>query len=350
MHIKRFKGSDVKETMGMVKNEFGDDALILSTRKIRGGVVEIVAAVDYDLEGTAKVDIKGRSDEAVLEEGASLERELAELREFLWMVLAQGRGAFGEVFLKLEQEMIKNGIDKRLAKKILIHTFRTISKDKAMDMAYLKSFVKKRLISNIEVKDPLKDRAVISFVGPVGSGKTTTIAKLAALHAIRGKRRIALITMDTYRIGAPEQLRIYGRIMGVPVEVASTPRDVSRVIDRHRDKELILIDTPGWSRQNTSYMKELKNLAMMNDAIRFNLVLGSDTKDEALYECVRGFKGLPVDSLTFTKLDESKVYGSIVNVTLIARKPIAYFTDGQRVPEDIECASKEKLSVIFMPS
>jgi flagellar biosynthesis protein FlhF len=210
--------------------------------------------------------------------------------------------------------------------------------------------MKEKITEKIRVSDPLDKKAVVTFVGPTGVGKTTTIAKLAAVHALKRKKRVALLTMDTYRIAAAEQLKVYGRIIGAPVEVARNAGELARHISSHRDKDIILIDTAGRNPRNRAHMEEIAAIERISPDIKFNLVLSAQTRDEGLYDCVRSYGNHSIDSLTFTKLDEGRIYGPILNTMLLARKPVAYLTNGQNVPDDIEIATKQRLVKYFMPN
>lgn len=376
MRIKSFMGPTVKEALRMVKAEFGEQALILSNKR-QGTGYEVVAAVDYDLRETVAVDLKRVANEkpAVVAgpanrpqaqpKGAArvepsgdalaseLKKELKELRELKDLCLsfvARSGNPVSEVFTRLEENLVANGVDKRLARKILMTTLSGVTKEKTADIMYLKTRMKKNVYERISTKDPLSSRGAVAFVGPEGVGKTTTIAKLAALHALRGKKKVALLTMDTYRIAAAEQLKVYGRLIGVPVDVARDSRELRNYMTSHRDKDLILIDTAGRSQRDTARMHELRQIADSCPEMKLNLVLNSQSRDEAIYESIKGFGELPIDSLSFTRLDEGTSHGSILNAMALSKKPVAYLSTGSRVPEDIETASKERLLGFFMPN
>lgn len=374
MHIKRFTGATVKEAMRMIKADLGENALILSSKRASSGLYEVVAAVDYDLtrpidlnisDGTFRNGSGGRGPAAEAKQASApasgvsdelspaIKKELDELKdlkEFWRLLISQSRIPATEIFTKLEEEFTRNGIDRRLTQKVLMSAFRSVAGANASDIGYLKSYMKKKVSEKISVKDPLAAKGVVAFVGPAGVGKTTTVAKLAAMHAIKRKRKVALLTMDTYRIAAAEQLRVYGKVIGVPVEVAKTSKELASYIGVHRDKDLILIDTAGRSARDEAQMKHLDEVARISPSMRFNLVLSSQTRDDSLYEAVRGFGRVPIDSLTFTKLDEGAVRGPIINTAILASRPVAFLTNGQRVPEDIEVATKDRLLNFFMPN
>lgn len=366
MRIKRFAGVNVREAMKAVKEEFGENALILGTKRLGAGLHEVVAAIDYDLSSPVTLDL-GRGEGDVKASGtgnaakdggadvlaAELKNELRELRELKRLcmaVVSRSENPVSDVFRRLEDNLAANGIDRRLARKILLNTLGGVAKEKASDIAYLKSRIREKVYANISVADPLSQKGVVAFVGPSGVGKTTTIAKLAALNALRKKRSMALVTMDTYRIAAAEQLRIYGRLMGVPVDVAKDPGELRALLGVHSDKDLVLVDTAGRSQKDQARMKELEELASASPSIRFNLVLSSQTRDEAMYDAVRGFSAIPIGSLSFTRLDEGEAHGPILNAMMLARKPVAYLSTGARVPEDLEPASRENLVKFIMPN
>jgi flagellar biosynthesis protein FlhF len=232
---------------------------------------------------------------------------------------------------------------------ILIKSCSRLTDEKVSDRAEIQTEIKRRVSRALKVEDPLTDGTVMAFVGPTGVGKTTTIAKLAAIHALKKKKRVALITFDNYRIAAVEQIKIYGKLIGAPVELAKDPMELSRLIRSHADKDLILIDTAGRDSSNKAHIGELQVLSELEPNVKFNLVLSAQMRDTSLYNSVRNFSIINIDSLTFTKLDESDVYGPIFNTMVLAGKSLAYLTNGQRVPEDIEVATKERLLDIFLP-
>ncbi|OGP15061.1 MAG: flagellar biosynthesis protein FlhF [Deltaproteobacteria bacterium GWA2_54_12] len=389
MRIKSFTGPSVREALKLVKAEFGEHSLILSNKRLATGLYEVVGAVDYDLTGSVAVDLKAASNRSgsagqggktssvnETPKGASSRdsgrdsgqafsqatgtsmaaelkkelKELSELKDLCVSFVTRSGSPVSDVFNKLEENLVKNGVDKRLARKILMNTLSGATKEKTADIMYLKACMRKKVYERIKVKDPLAARGVVAFVGPEGVGKTTTIAKLAAHHALKGKKRMALLTMDTYRIAAAEQLKVYGKLIGVPVEVARDIRELKSFMSSHRDKDLLLIDTAGRGQKDASRMNELKLLADECPEMKFNLVLNSQTRDESMYESVKGFGALPIDSLSFTRLDEGSAHGSILNAMVLAQKPIAYLSTGSRVPEDIETASRERLLSFFMPN
>jgi len=183
---------------------------------------------------------------------------------------------------------------------------------------------------------------VIALIGPTGVGKTTTIAKLAAQHALVQKKPVGLITMDTYRIAAVDQLKSYARIIGIPIEVVHNQAEIGPALARLAGCSLILIDTAGRSQKNVMQVSELKSLV---DAAKCetHLVLAASTRERDLLDQVERFSGAGVDRLIFTKLDETITCGTLFNMATTTGIPLSYLADGQKVPEDIEVATADGL-------
>jgi flagellar biosynthesis protein FlhF len=189
---------------------------------------------------------------------------------------------------------------------------------------------------------------VIAVVGPTGVGKTTTIAKLAALYALERGVKVALVTTDNFRVGAVEQLATYAKIMDLPLEVVANAQELSAALAKHGDKDLVLIDTAGRSPKDAERLDELKGFLESHPGIETHLCVCATTRARELDDTVASFAKLPLAKLLFTKLDESESFGSIVEVHLKHRLPVSYLTTGQKVPEDIEVATGKKLASLVV--
>ena len=185
---------------------------------------------------------------------------------------------------------------------------------------------------------------IIALVGPTGVGKTTTTAKLAAMYALNRGNKVALITMDIFRVGAVEQLKTYSRIMGIPLEVASTPKELEKAVEKHSACDLIFIDTAGRSHKDKEKLDEMKNFLEDKIPMEVYLCLSATTKDRELEEILNRFRVFQISKVVFTKIDECESVGNMVNLLMKDNLQIAYFTTGQRVPEDIEIATPAKLA------
>jgi flagellar biosynthesis protein FlhF len=375
MQIKRFRAETAGKALMMAKDEFGLDAVILSTKKVKdsgisqagvkGPLVEVVAAIDFDNEkqpysGAEKArdfsppgkfekilgeDIQNKKMESLEEEMRGLKRMVSFIaREVQRDKLSKLSGQD----LSLYQDLVGRGLHSSLAYKLIRKSLPLSLKGDIGREDNIRMNVKGLLSNCIEeaklVERGKKKQKVVALIGPTGVGKTTTLAKLAALHAFEKKEKVAILTLDTFRIGAAEQLKVYGKIMGLPTAVVSNREDIKRYVMNNSDKELVLLDTTGRNYRDEYHMKELMAINELKIPIKFNLVLSLTTRDKELIETAKRFIRLPVESLIFTKLDESESYGTMLNVVAAATMPISYFTAGQRVPEDIELATPDKLT------
>ena len=249
----------------------------------------------------------------------------------------------------LAQELVKSGVSTELIRKIL-DTLTTLPVEGGSQT--LKSRLGEALGRLIKFAGTLKLRIssprIIALVGPTGVGKTTTTAKLAAMYALNRGNKVALITLDIFRVGAVEQLKTYSRIMGIPLEVASTPKELEKAVEKHSACDLIFIDTAGRSHKDKEKLDEMKNFLENKIPIEVYLCLSATTKDRELEEILNRFKIFQISKVVFTKIDESESFGNMVNLLMKDNLQIAYFTTGQRVPEDIEVATSAKLADMIL--
>lgn len=259
--------------------------------------------------------------------------------------------ALPEALLLLEEELKNEGIESGLLKDLLDAVAPAASAGETLEA--LRGLFKESLLRSVHCTGPLRMRKngprILALVGPTGVGKTTTAAKLAASFALRREAtKVALITLDNFRVGAIEQLRTYSKIMGIPLEVASTPTELERAIESHGDKDLIIIDTAGRSPKDQEKLDELHAFLGSYATIEIHLCLSATTRDRELKEIVARFGLLPIKRVIFTKLDESESYGCIVNTHFRDKFQLSYFTTGQRVPEDLELASPRKVAELVV--
>lgn len=216
------------------------------------------------------------------------------------------------------------------------------------DAAYMKARVIELLESEIKVSGPIATEAgkcrVVALVGPTGVGKTTTIAKLAANYRLREKRRVGLITVDTYRVAAVEQLRTYADIIDLPMEVVATPREMREAVARMSHLDLILMDTAGRSPRDEVRIQELKSMLSEAEADEVHLVLSSAAGAKSLVSTAEKFAGVGATAIVLTKLDEAHSLGHLASLVRNCPLPVSYLTDGQNVPDDIQIAKRDEMA------
>ncbi|MBI3579199.1 MAG: flagellar biosynthesis protein FlhF [Ignavibacteriales bacterium] len=185
---------------------------------------------------------------------------------------------------------------------------------------------------------------VVALIGPTGVGKTTTIAKLSSVNKLLTHKDVALISADTYRIGAIEQLRTFAAIANIPMEVVYEPSEVQQAIEKFKSKDIVFLDTVGRSQRSTDDIADLKEFLQAAQPDEIHLVLNPSASFKALSEIVKKFKPLNPNRLLFAKLDEAPTFGSILNVLHEHRLPVSYVTNGQMVPDDILIAESSQLA------
>lgn len=189
---------------------------------------------------------------------------------------------------------------------------------------------------------------VIALIGPTGVGKTTTLAKLSATCCLHGNKRVAMITTDTYRLAATDQLQRYADILGVSLEIVYTPEEMQQAIERHQDVDVIFVDTAGRSQKNLEQMSDLKRFLEAASPAQVHLLLSATTKYDDLMDVITRFELVPLSSLIITKTDESNSFGALWSLLRDVPLPVSYLTTGQNVPEDIEKATPERLARLFV--
>lgn len=196
----------------------------------------------------------------------------------------------------------------------------------------------------IESTDILERGGVVALVGATGVGKTTTIAKLAARYALRhGSERVAMVTTDSYRIAAHEQLRTYGRILDIPVRIANTHDELVEALKLLSDRDLVLVDTAGMSQRDIRLSQQFQMIKNSTPDIKTYLVLSATTHRAGLREIAKAFGEVKLDGCILTKLDETTSLGGALSAVIEHDLPVAYVSDGQRVPEDIHIARGHSL-------
>jgi flagellar biosynthesis protein FlhF len=356
MKIKRYFAPDIRQAIRMVRDEQGPDAVIISNRSIDGGV-EIVAAVDYEAllsdlginrgkaaAGSVPAPAAVVAGEAPDPAIGDMRRELKSLRGLLenqltdlaWGEMGRRHPQRTLLLRRLRELGLSAGMCRRIA--------HDVAEDADFDRAWRDALAV--LAHNLPVTndDILVHGGVVALVGPTGVGKTTTVAKLAARCILRhGARSVALVTTDGERIGAQEQLRVYGKILGAPVHFARDADALRGVLAEVRSHRLVLIDTAGMGQRDIRLSAQLNLLRTTPTPVRSCLVLSAAAQFAALEETVRAFSPAAPQSCIVTKVDETTSLGGVLSVAARHRLPFGYVSDGQRVPEDLRPARSHTL-------
>ncbi len=336
----------MQEAVASLRLEYGSDAVILHTTQKRRWLwgrlgpkrYEVLGAIDPNFK-RAQADTRPRAPE----HAAASEDNYK-----------QGASRFdpsmSEAVQSLYGRLVRRDIPKDVAQGLLKDTLTRLPKqdwnDEGKIWIRLGSLVAERVVT-VDPWEFSGDQRIVVLIGPTGVGKTTTIAKIAANFSLVGAKNVGLITVDTYRIAAVEQLKTYAEIIGIPVQVAYSPRELKDSIARMADRDLILIDTAGRSQNNYLQMGELKNYLEGIDA-EIHLVISATTKSSDVDEIVKAFGQVSIDRVIITKLDETTTYGVVLQTCERTNAPLSFVTTGQGVPEDIEVATNEKIAQLIL--
>ena len=358
MKIRRYMASNEQEAYLKVKMDLGNEAVILNMRKIkRKGwlnffkppLVEVLASLDEE-EDIKKTEV----DE---EKISSLENKVKDMEGMLdkickqmseKLVAVESIDKTEKIYDVIIENMKQNDVDDEVINDI-VESLKKQGLEENSNVNEIFMMFRKEIIrklnqsSSITVEDGKKPK-VIMFLGPTGVGKTTTLAKIAANFMIREKKKVGLITADTYRIAAVEQLKTYSEIMGAPVTVIYSPNEIKDAIKKNEESDLILIDTPGKSHKNKKHFDEIKDLVAHANADEIYLLISASTKMKDCREILKAYSFMKDYKLIFTKVDETESLGIVLNVVNSTGKRLSYFTTGQSVPDDIEVINVDQLS------
>ena len=383
MNVRKFTASTSRGAWSLVREALGPDAVILSNRAIDGGV-EILALAGEDMaslaepmveraaisettlaslvphhklaqsaqpaplaltSNTANADQRADKVEISTAELNSMMSEIRSMRGMLEIQLSelawndpQKREPVKSTVLR---EMLAAGFSASLARYLIARLPAGASNQSGME--WIKSILTRNLTIGDE-NEILEKGGVYALVGPTGVGKTTTTAKLAARCVMRhGPSKLALITTDGYRIGGYEQLRIYGKILGVMVHSVKDESDLRIALDELKGKHTVLIDTVGVSQRDQMVADQIAMLAGAGDQVKRLLCLNATSTGETLNEVVRSYMGNGLAGCILTKLDEAATIGSALDVVIRQKLNLYYVANGQRVPEDLHVANQQYL-------
>lgn len=252
----------------------------------------------------------------------------------------------------LYRDLVARGVSFQHASTLVLDIHAHLSGDQLVNRGLLHDRLRGILGGMLTVNQPLLSPGIpqktVILVGPSGVGKTTTIAKLAAHYQMEQRRSVTLVTLDTHRVAAVEHLKMYAHTLDLPLEIVLTRREVRECLTRHREKDLILVDTGGRNSMDPSYIDEFRKVPAQDRPVETHLVLAATTREQDLSAATRQFSRCPVDRLLFTKLDEASGVGSLLTLHQQTCIPLSYFSVGPRVPDDIEPATPDRLTDMLL--
>lgn len=290
----------------------------------------------------------------------SLERDIEQLKSMVVELAtgastkddAEGSQDLSAELVRTMQDLVSAGVEKKFARSIIKQVSFDLSSLDKYDEQVILDRIAVHMMEDIKVSDLLdgvgaqagkSESTILALVGPTGVGKTTTIAKIASLGILEKKLRVGLINLDSYKVAAADQLATYAKIMNVPFRSVNNRDELTQAIYDFSSLDLVLIDTTGRSQKDQESLLQLRHMLASVQNVQNVLLVSATTKDSDMNEVVSRFKIFSPIGLVFSKLDETSVYGCIYNVQKRTELPLLYFTVGQRVPEDIEKASAERV-------
>jgi flagellar biosynthesis protein FlhF len=362
MQIKKYIALTLKDAMDQLKNELGSEAVVLSTRVIPGEPdskitkqYEVLAGIENSPE--KKADKPKLFDKIIDDNTSDTIEELKNLKDKVFprserlkreMVIKKSVGEKPKIaniasrLKEIKEDLLVKEIYPSLTNKIIEQISGQVDfiKSNNLENHVVSTIASLLHTSNFEVKKK-GNQKVVALVGPTGVGKTTCIAKLALISKIFHKLDIGIITLDTFRLGAIDQLKIFAEISNVDMLVCYEADDLPKILNKFKKKDLVFIDTAGRSQNNITTINEIKKSLAQLDINEIFLVLSSTSSTRNLLDVIKKFQPLKFNGLIFTKLDEAAAFGSILNVCSKVEVPIKFLTNGQVIPDDIIAADDE---------
>jgi len=317
-----------------------------------GALLSLQADVDSLREELSVLGRRPRADAAV-----ALERDVRALTGKLDQLLAQtaafDRWQLAPALRVLHAHLEALDLDAQLAARLLAFLQEKLDAGTLVpgqERAALREVVARTVRVALDLAENGNGQRVVALVGPTGVGKTTTVAKLAARFALQRERRVGLITLDTFRIGAVEQLKTYANITGVPLRVALDAAGFSDAMAQFSDRDIVLVDTAGQSPRDEESLAELLTLFPPGVAVEVHLVLSVTTRSRDLERILRHYAPVKASRLLLTKLDETSCHGPLFGLPVTSRLPLSYLTTGQNVPDDLEVATPQRVAEYLLPA
>ena len=380
MDVRTYRAPTMQEALLMFRRDLGPSASVLHTRELYGSRLLrwIPGLRQIEVMASAQVNVPSRMPPRAAEPEVTppqpqpqpravqtemspardrardqMQGRLDELHSMVESLCRQSRGPasneMSESLFRIYTDLIDADVSEELARE-LVEGLRgsPVVDDPLLARAHLARTLESRIRASGPIRlEPGRAR-VVALVGPTGVGKTTTIAKLAANFRLREKKRVGLITVDTYRIAAVEQLRTYADIIDLPMLVVSTPREMRDAVQQMAGLDLVLIDTAGRSPKDDVKIQELRALLAEADADEVHLVLAAVAGASTLARTAERFAEVGTTALVLTKLDEATGLGNLLPLIGSSELPLSYLTDGQNVPDDIAPADSRRLARLVL--
>ncbi len=361
MRTEKIIAGSLQEAVEELKKTYGENAVVLSSRiikKHRWGflpffkttLLEITVGIpeEGDFKDMVEKEVKD------LERDEKIRRSINEVAKTVRELKTEDVSDYGEGFSlrakRVLSRMVYKGVRKEIAKRIIEEA---CGYDIELGMLDFKEEVRESLRNSLQKSIVLEGNSalgsssrILVLIGPTGVGKTTTIAKLSYIFKKAGKR-VGVVTLDSYRVGAVEQLRSFVNVMELPFKIAETPKDLMKSVDELSDRDLILVDTAGRSQHDRFRLNELK-VFLENIKADIYLTLSANLSELVMYEAIMQFGMFPVRGLIFSKMDETSYPGNVINVAYRTKLPVLCFTTGQTVPDDIVMANYDYLTDLIL--
>jgi flagellar biosynthesis protein FlhF len=331
MKLKSYFSATVEAAVELARKELGEDALLINARPATPetkhlGAYEVVFSTAEGTHAAAGPAAPDRLSQDV----AEMRREIERLAKCLGGARMFSRGA-DPAQPEIYSRLIANELDGLLAQSVA-------------QGAPLESL--------FEVDPTLgrggAQRAVVALVGPPGTGKTTTLVKLAARYGLTSRKPVQIITTDVFRIAAADQLRSLAAILGIGCDVVETPVALAQALEEHRMKDMVFIDTPGLARSEMEDGADLARLIATHPEIDTHLVLPASMRAEDMARTADRYSIFKPSKLLFTRIDETERFGAIVNQASRRELPVSFLACGQQIPDDLEAASKERIAALLL--
>ncbi len=362
MRIKKFIAANIKEGKALVFKELGDDAVILSSRNSKNPAtgedyIEIVAAIDESPNASKPSAIIPSRREAahiehihepIVQADSKIFDEIFELKNMLSSIQSHIKykhsGSLSPNFAKIYKVLIENEIPEQLALEIVGKVASiNINAEYSTALGYAKDILSDKIVVAQPINELAKQK-VVMFVGNTGSGKTSTLVKIAVVCKLLLNANILIVSADTYKVGGAEQLQTIASITGISFKAVYSPQELASELESEKSRDLILIDTTGRSQNSSECVSEIKSYCDAAKPDLVYLVLNATTSAATAKQVIEKMSFASISSVILSKIDEAATLGGIMSALIELKMPISYITNGQKIPDDIEPV--EKLALI----